>query len=513
MTKVTEAYERAKSKIKGRLDGHLQHEGVKWMLSRELDETSKVRGGILADDMGLGKTMQAITLMRGNEMPTLIISIVGTVNQWRDALIDYGGYRPIIVNPSFSGILPNDVEVVVTTYSSFQKATPPNCLMAYPWKRVILDEGHTIRNPATRVFKEISRLSSDVRWILSGTPIQNSSKDLKTLAGYIGVTNFTSMEDVVRDMVLRRTQDEQAKQNPRLALPPLTTSVVRLQFGTEIERKFYDAVENYYTEKTETCFDAIESLTKCRQVCTNPVICLENGSRGKKPGKRHKGPMPLDFWESKDDIKSTKMDFLVKAIKEHAQLKKNNKCLVFCIWTAEMKLLQEYLKTINIPSLIYDGHLSRDNKESVLYNFKHADIPVLIIQITCGSSGLNLQCANKVFITSPHWNPCIELQAIGRAYRKGQTECVTCVRLVMTDTVEEKCMEIQERKMDIISEAMNDDSFLQRLGGTQSLEDEDIDIKAIFDRKKKPVAIEDEEEQDDFAKLLDAYLFPEDAAV
>jgi len=439
------------------------------------------------------------------------------VNQWRDALIEFGGYRPIIVNPSFSGILPNDVEVVLTTYSSFQKAVPPPCLMKHPWKRVILDEGHMIRNSATRLFKEISQLPSQIRWILSGTPIQNSGKDLKTLASFIGIPSTMSMDDIVDTMIQRRTQEEQASSNPRLALPPLTTSVVRLKFATEMEQKFYDAIEDYYTDKTETSFDAIESLTRCRQVCTNPLICIETGSTSKaQKAKRHKGPTPLDYWDSKADIQSTKMEYLVEAIQDHAGASKTkNKCLVFCIWTAEMKLLQNRLKTMEIPSLIYDGHLSRDNKESVLYNFKHTDIPVLIIQITCGSSGLNLQCANKVFITSPHWNPCIELQAIGRAYRKGQTECVTCVRLVMADTVEEKCMDIQERKMEIISEAMNDDSFLQRLGGVEAeTEEDDLDIKTIFINKKKveveavpePLAEQDLE----FLELLDSYLFTDD---
>lgn len=494
---VTAAYEQAKARIKGRLDGHYQHEGVKWMLKKELDDK---QGGILADDMGMGKTMQAITTMRGNEAPTLIISIVGTVNQWRDALINFGGYKPIIINPSFTGILPSDksIEVCITTYSSFQKNKPPPCLYAQKWGRVVLDEGHLIRNPATKMHKEIARIEADIRWILSGTPVQNSPKDLLTLAKFIGGCVGKEISYIVDNMVLRRTQEKQADENPRLALPPLTTEVMKLEFATEEEKNLYDAVENYFmhgSASTNT-IEAIECLTRCRQVCTNPLLYKAGMEKKKITGKKRKAPCISDYFDQ--DFISTKVSWLIDAIASHVATKQ--KCLVFCIWTAEMKYLQTELEKKNVPSLIYDGHLSRDNKESVLYNFKNTNIPVLIIQINCGSSGLNLQCANKVFITSPHWNPCVELQAIGRAYRKGQTSCVECVRLVMANTVEEKCMEVQEKKMAFIKEAMNDDSVMARLG----TETDDIkDIVLHYNNKKPKIDLDSQ----DFGALIDAYLF------
>lgn len=464
---VQAAYKKAVGGIRGRLDGHYQHDGVKWMLSREFGDD--VKGGILADDMGLGKTMQAIACMRGNELPTLIVTIVGTVNQWRDALIEFGGYKPVIINPSFTGILPSGVDVAVTTYSAFQRSVPPKCLFAYGWGRVILDEGHTIRNPATRVHKELSRLGGvGVKWILSGTPIQNSQKDLITLGGWIGAKGM-DIEQMVDTLVLRRTQEEQAVVNPRLALPPLTSQVIKLEFADEGEREFYESIEEYYSHNATTNFEAMEALTRCRQVCTNVHLYMESMEAKKKKRKVNDGPpMPVEAF------KSTKLQWLVRDISQSTK-----KCLVFCMWTLEMKMLQKELEEVGISSLIYDGHLSRDAKESVLYNFKNTEIPCLIIQINCGSSGLNLQCANRVYITSPNWNPCVELQAIGRAYRKGQTECVTCVRLVMAGTIEERCMGIQEAKMGMISEAMKDDSLEARLGGFGE-DDDSIDIRDFF---------------------------------
>jgi SNF2 family DNA or RNA helicase len=488
MTSLKEAYARAKADIKGRLDGAYQHDGVKWMLQRELDEDRiGCHGGILADDMGLGKTMQAIAAMRGNPMSTLIISIVGTVNQWRDALIDFGGYKPIIVNPSFTGILPANVDVVVTTYSAFQKVKPLACLFKERWGRIVLDEGHMIRNAKTKLNVEISKLHADIKWILSGTPIQNSEKDIYALAKWIGGKSVSGMsiEDISRSLVLRRTQEQQAQISPRLALPPLYTHIVKLKFATKEERLFYEAVEDFFADKAlEKGAEAMTSLTRCRQACTNPLLynMAVGGKADVKAPKRRKRS-DIVKWDGSGE--TTKVTYLVDDIEEHS---KKGKCLIFCIWTEEMKFLTAALKERNIASLIYDGGLSRDNKEAVLYNFKNTTIPVLILQINCGSTGLNLQCANRVYITSPNWNPCVELQAIGRAYRKGQVDCVTCIRLVMEGTVEERCMEIQQNKMTLISEAMMDDSFQSRLGGVTEMED--VNITDIFKKDREKMVVE-----------------------
>jgi SNF2 family DNA or RNA helicase len=416
------AYKRARTDIKGRLDGHYQHEGVKWMLQREFTQDNK--GGILADDMGLGKTMQTIATMRGNPKKTLIVSIVSTVAQWRDALIDFGGYRPVILNPSFQASLPQDVDTVITTYSVFQKPKSPafKAVQETQWERIILDEGHLIRNTATKIYQSISQLQSDIKWILSGTPIQNSKKDLITLIKWIApsLTLTLTLDEMVSQYVLRRTQEEQAQQNPRLALPQLETSIVRLKFATQEEQDFYDSIET--KEK-----DTLEYIMRCRQACV------------------HSG---------------TKFAFIIKDIQKYPK----EKCLIFASWTNEIKMLQQSLKENNISALIYDGKLSRDNKEAALYNFKNTTIQVLILQIDCGSTGLNLQCASRIYITSPQWNPCVELQAIGRAYRKGQTAIVKVFRICIEDTIEDHCSDIQGNKVATIASVMGDDSMLLRLG-------------------------------------------------
>jgi SNF2 family DNA or RNA helicase len=467
---VADAYKKAQSDIKGRLDGHYQHEGVKWMLERELTPLSG-KGGILADDMGLGKTMQAIATMKGNPTPTLIITIVGTVGQWRDALIEFGGIKPVIVNPSFVGILPNDIDVILTTYSSFQKPIPCECFYARKWGRIILDEGHKIRTATTKSYIEIARIESDIKWVLSGTPIQNSPKDLMTLSKWIGCEE-TEVDDIVKTILLRRTQEEQAKINPRLALPGLLTKVIHLDFETPQEKEFYETVETYYSQHS----DHMEAITRCRQACTHPQLFLdamvELQKKREKKGTKRKRVVEESGDENIDDVQlptslppsASKFNYLTTDI-ERVQATSKEKCLIFATWTIEMKLLQRELKAKGIASLIYDGNITRENKEAVLYNFNNTSIPVLILQINCGNAGLNLQCASRVYITTPQWNPCIELQAIGRAYRKGQMNHVTCFRLIMNGTIEERCGDIQQDKLEMITDTMCDESMQSRLTG------------------------------------------------
>lgn len=485
---LQEAYAKAHKDIKGRLDGHYQHDGVKWMLARELNNTIG-KGGILADDMGLGKTMQAIATMRGNPTPTLIITIVGTVGQWRDALIDFGGFRPIIVNPSFKGILPQDADVVITTYSSFQKSNVMECFTSHQWGRIILDEGHKIRNSNSKGNIQISKLQAPIKWVLSGTPLQNSHKDILSLAEWIGYPS-QDIETIIANILLRRTQEQQATANPRLALPGLDTQIIRLDFETEEERDFYNKVEDYYMNNTKDGNEVLEASIRCRQAATHPQLILDTINKNKKTRKNNKNSQGNNSKKNKrlkrlvesdgedDDDgprsclpslpsilppSASKFAFLTKDI-EIIQKTTKEKSLVFCTWTNEMKLLQADLKSKNISSLIYDGNVSRDNKEAVIYNFKNTSIPVLILQINCGNAGLNLQCATRIYITSPQWNPCVELQAIGRAYRKGQDRKVKCFRLTMKGTIEDRCTNIQMNKMDLIRDTMCDDSMISRLG-------------------------------------------------
>lgn len=212
-------------------------------------------------------------------------------------------------------------------------------------------------------------------------------------------------------------------------------------------------------ERTSNKNDAMETIIRCRQAATHPILFFQSIEKPKNKKRKivSDNELPTEVPSS-----TTKFSYIINDIKK-VQDETKEKCLIFCSWSNEMKLIQKELKNQGISSLMYDGKISQANKEAVIYNFQWTTIPVLILQITCGNAGLNLQCASRVYIMSPHWNPCIELQAIGRAYRKGQTKEVKCIRLLMKGTVEDRCEDIQLNKLDLISSAMSDDSMLYRL--------------------------------------------------
>jgi SNF2 family DNA or RNA helicase len=309
------------------------------------------------------------------------------------------------------------------------------------------------------------------------------------------------METLYKKYVLRRTQAEEGAKCSRLALPSLQTQVKYLEFQDDKEKLMYKEVETWFQEqvvqgdKSAYYNTAIEGIIRCRQICTHPKIYLEGCEKKEqktKVRKRrviHDDDNPRDSKSSKipgsgvyDDssnIKSTKVEFLCQDILDNA-VKQKSKCLIFCTWVLEMKFIQQALWKQNVASLIFDGSLSRDGKDTVLYNFKNSVIPVLILQINCGSTGLNLQCASRVYIMSPNWNPCVEVQAIGRAYRKGQVNRVSCVRLVMKDTIEEKCLKIQNKKTAMIMDTMADNSIQAKLGALAEEVLSPTDIDELF---------------------------------
>ena len=191
-------------------------------------------------------------------------------------------------------------------------------------------------------------------------------------------------------------------------------------------------------------------------------------------------------------VRSTKMDFLTEDIDTYLNAPTTSKdpvrkVLVFCMWTTEMKLIARALKKLNIPALLFDGKQNRDTKENILNMFKQTSINVLILQVNCGSTGLNLQCAQRIYITSINFNPGVDMQAIGRAWRKNQLSKVTCIRLLISDTIEERCLAIQEEKMHIIAEAMDDDTMQSRLGsGQKGYSLTDKDVRSLF-HKPQPI--------------------------
>lgn len=163
----------------------------------------------------------------------------------------------------------------------------------------------------------------------------------------------------------------------------------------------------------------------------------------------------IDCVPATSDLRSTKIEWLVDDIKS---IKEEEKVVVFFTFVQEMKLVQKCLEDAGISSIMYEGSMSRTEKEKAVNMFNLSGITVFLMQIKCGGTGLNLQIASRLYITCPNYNPCVDMQAVGRVYRKGQTKEVTAIRMVMKGTVEERCLEISENKLQNIKKTLGDES-------------------------------------------------------
>lgn len=464
--RVSRAYARGLEQINGRLMGSHQHAGVQWMLEREICD-EECQGGLLADDCGCGKTYMTTCVIAGNALPTtLVISPVSTLHQWRDILIEFGGIRPLVIGGSSGNLntVPAGTRVVLATYSVFapkRKGGRVPKIFSTHWDRIILDEGHLIKNQGGVTFTNINKLVGSIRWVLTATPVQNSIKDIAALARWVKWPG--SCADFMTIKMLRRTLTLEGARNPRLRLPKLLSTVVKLQFEAENEKRVYNSVRDEFKTRIEHTDDgcklyteALEGILRCRQACCHPdLICASRGAGSKRQ---------IDYG------KSTKFGYICADIQANLR----EKSIIFCMWTREIALMLEALAAHNITALKFDGSMSKEARETTLYNFKTAEgINALVIQIQAGGIGLNLQCATRVYITSPTWNPTHELQAICRSHRLGQEQVVNCFRLIIEGTIEERMLDIQGRKMAMISDALGDREMIAKLDLGQ-LEIEDI---------------------------------------
>ena len=456
--------------FQGRLIGPYQRDGVKWMVQRE--NTDPIRGGFLCDEMGLGKTVQTIATMLIRGGSTLIVAPRSVVAQWNSEIKKFAPILKVQVWDRSDEL--KDVDVVITSYAMIvprkidgerAEGTP---LHNKRWQRIILDEGHEIRNRTTQQFKSAVKLRAISRWILSGTPVFNSMKDFVTLCQFLGAekTDVQRRYDWYRDnLVLRRTKESVCEFNERLRLPPCDFQNVELEMYQE-ERDLYRQV---YEESQDIVMDMMkntqlnqqmmyimECMLRCRQVLIWPQMYYDGMAKKNESGDP-------EVWTGR----SKKMETLLSMIDTHP----SESSLVFCQFMGEMDYIQEQLKNRDIVVHRIDGRSSKEERENIIESFRKDSkywAPVLLIQIKAGGVGLNLQEASRVYITSPAWNPATELQAIGRAHRTGQTKKVVIRKLVYNGeeglpSIEESIMELQGHKAVVCGEVLNDQTFAAKL--------------------------------------------------
>jgi len=481
---IEEQYNRAKDNLNGRLFAPYQREGVLWMLTME-GQKSGPKGGFLCDEMGLGKSIQLIATMLGNPKPrTLIILPKSIITQWAEEI---NRFAPNLTINVFDGperkMKEADVTLapytLLTTKGAGADAKTP--LHMVQWDRVILDEAHEIRNKKSKLFKSVCRIQTQIKWIVTGTPVFNSIEDFVSLCTFLGLSKVVvqGMTNKIKDIyILRRTKEDLSQISERLRLPPCYFENVELEMYPD-EKQLYELM---FLEAQETIRDAfrdaqslnaknmviLECLLRARQCMIHPPLYLDGVA--KKTGTQ------AEKWVGR----SNKMETLFEMVKSHP----SEKTLIFCQFRGEMNHIQ---KNMERPVFRIDGSVHKEERVGQIEGFKKAAPgAVFIIQIKAGGQGLNLQEATRVYITAPSWNPATELQAIGRSHRTGQTKPVYVKKLIYKEcarfvSVEEEMMALQGHKSIVCSKVLNDERIERQIPVNRtSAKISILDIKKIF---------------------------------
>lgn len=439
-----------------------QHAGVSWLLQRE--RALDYPGGFLCDEMGLGKTVQLIATMLQNPMRrTLVIVPKSIVTQWRAEIEKFAPGMTVHLFDGTKRYVNTTAQVTVASYSVLpQRKGGPVCpLLGFTWDRVILDEGHEIRNAKSKTHITCRALMARVRWVVTGTPIFNSIKDFAALAIFLGIPKSHVQcytDDIRAKYLLRRTKAD----CERFTLPPCDIETVELDMNPE-ESLLYERVwrESQQTvsdivatgEANKHHMEILEALLRVRQVMAWPQLYTD--------GMAMKNGTDPEAWTGG----STKMDTLIESIKSHP----TEKTLVFAQFIGEMDEMHVRLKAAGFRVYRIDGGVDTDNRAMRIERFKKTQKPaVFIIQIKAGGVGLNLAEASRVYITSPAWNPATELQAIARAHRNGQLRKVYVKKLIykgseQLPSIEQSILDLQGHKSAVCAEVLQDERLRSQL--------------------------------------------------
>jgi SNF2 family DNA or RNA helicase len=444
-----------------------QRAGYNWL--RFLNEYKL--GGCLADDMGLGKTVQTLTLLQAEKDAgagtTLLVMPTSLIYNWeREANKFTPGLR--ILN--YTGTLRNkDIsrfekfDLVLTSYGIARLDI--DLLQKFYFNYVILDESQVIKNPTSNIAKAVRELKSRHKLVLTGTPIENTTLDLWSQMSFInpGILGTQTYFRNEFQNPIEKKADESRSRKLGAVIKPFILRRHKSQVATELpekveniqysvmspdQEKRYEEVKAQYREKIfklieqeglgNSRFMILEGLTKLRQLANHPRM-VEQGYTGDS-GKL-------------EDI----THMLQNAMGE------GHKILVFSQFVKHLDLVKQYLKTNKIDFAYLDGS-SMDRREQVERFNRDTNLKIFLISIKAGGLGLNLTEADYVFILDPWWNPAVEAQAIDRAHRIGQKKKVFTYKFITRNTVEEKILTLQQRKLKLTSELITtEESFMKQL--------------------------------------------------
>ncbi len=455
-----------------------QQSGFHWL--QALDDLGW--GGCLADDMGLGKTLQTISFLQflKEKYPgstQLVVCPTSLIFNWESELQKFCSslkyYTHYGTQRELKETYVEEYDVILTSYGVVRNdlAELSNVL----WHYIILDESQAIKNPDARVTKAVNQLRSVNRIILSGTPVQNNTFDLYSQFSFLNpgllgnreffnrefatpIDKFGSKEKaqhlkkLVYPFTLRRTKEQVAKD-----LPEKTVTILWCTMEAP-QRKLYNEYRDSYKRKIlkkiddegigKSGLDVLEGLLRLRQICDHPAL--------------------INTTEEMQDS-SVKINELTREVKENAG---SHKLLIFSQFTQMLHLIQAEFDKAGISYCYLDGSTPLNKRKDQVAKFQEDEnVKAFLISLKAGGVGLNLTTADYVYIVDPWWNPAVEQQAIDRAHRIGQKRNVFAYKMICKDSVEEKIIQLQERK-----QALADDLIQEDAGFIKTLSRADVEF-------------------------------------
>lgn len=437
-----------------------QQEGLNWLVG--LDDFNF--GGCLADDMGLGKTVQMIAFLlflqqkekRGTHLVVVPTSLLAN---WQD---EVQRFAPALKLLSYHGAKRNKEEVVLANYDLIL-TTYGTVLVDLPlWKNlkfdcIILDESQAIKNPNSERYKALRLLQARNRFVMTGTPIENNSFDIYGQlsfcnSGLLGSKQYfkdtyatpidrfgdnkraQELHQKIAPFILRRTKQQVAQD-----LPEKTEMTLYCEMGEqqrELYEKYEEELRNFIATKDQEEINTqrthvLAGLTRLRQICNSPLL-LQEGHDGQD---------------------AAKVTLLMEEIRAKTQ---HHKILIFSQFVGMLDILKGELHKEGIGYAYLTGQTSDRGK--VISNFKtNTQVRIFLISLKAGGVGLNLVEADYVYLIDPWWNPAVENQAIDRIHRIGQDKKVIAVRLICSNSIEEKIMKLQQKKRQLAQELIKAD--------------------------------------------------------
>jgi len=437
-------------------------------------------GGCLADDMGLGKTVQTLALLlhrkesgEAGGAASLLAMPTSLVFNWMSEafkftpslrlLIYTGTYRDKNVE-QFAGY-----DVVLTSYGIVR--LDAELLRSYHFDYVILDESQAIKNPSSTTSQAVRGLKSRHRLILTGTPVENSTMDLWSQMSFINPGLLGSQAFFRKEFLkpIEKSKDEARTRKLHALIKPFILRRHKAQVATELPSKIenlsycpmtdeqaqcYEETKSYYRNKilknieehgtAGTQFMLLQGLTKLRQIANHPRMADEGY-----------------------EAESGKLREVIRMIK--GVVSEKHKVLVFSQFVKHLDIVRDSLDERQIAYAYLDGNTRERHRE--VQRFQETDdLRVFLISLKAGGVGLNLTAADYVFILDPWWNPAVEAQAVDRAHRIGQQRTVFTYKFISKNTVEEKILALQNKKIQLVTELITTDEAI-----IKSLTKEDIE--------------------------------------